>query len=338
MCGFIKNRGRRLTLLLLCFCAVLPAGFAHGEERFAMELHCGEYAKKICAVVERPDDPILPSYKALRLRWEEAAVKDYLGISVWLTGNERSTWYDLEEGRVLLFSETEMERIAFLHSPAEMLHYMTGRSDAFYGQANNGLYRQVKVVSPSMKDVFAYQNSARDMFSEISEFLALRGVEIGSPFEMTGYYLPDNAGMGLPEEIVAAFPRRINGIRLMPWGQRLPNGDYTYPANLVLYLDSAGIADLQLPMILERPEEWERREVLTLEAAAKALEALLNDRFVGVEPPDVDYIVLEYAPIQRNSGCDAFQIIPVWSFYANYASDDARTVISLNAFTGEQVF
>lgn len=136
MRGFIKNHGKRFAFLLLCFCVVLPAGIAHGEERFAMELHCGEYAKKICAAVERPDVPILPSYKASRLRWEEAAVKDYAGISAWLTGNERTAWYDLEEGLVLLFSEAEMERIAFLHSPAEMLHYMAGDSGSCGGNWN----------------------------------------------------------------------------------------------------------------------------------------------------------------------------------------------------------
>lgn len=328
----------RITILSI-LCILLHTGFAYaGQQKYCEELLYDAEVVMIHAEVDALQTEYVPSYRATKQNWEGKAISNFLYIAKYFTENQEKTRFELEEGKVLLLNEAAMERIAFLHNPDESFHYMTARSDVFYNHAQSGAYRQVAAGTPSLEDAFLYQNTAQDGFYALCGFLAEKGVEVGMPIEMTSYYLPDKADAKFPEEIVVAFPQLINGIRLMPWGQVLNIGDYTCHTFIVLYQDRNGITDLQIPMLFESVVEMGRQKVLSFDDATKMYAAVFNSFLSQAEPPAVDYIALEYAPIQKDSSFSVFDLIPVWSFYTDYHNDDARTVISLNAFTGEQVF
>jgi hypothetical protein len=130
----------------------------------------------------------------------------------------------------------------------------------------------------------------------------------------------------------------------MSWGQRLPVGDYTYNAYITLYIDPQGISDIQIPLMFSELRQGYQNSILSLDQAIEALTKLQSESFLpnaedgSMDEIEIDHVVLEYAPIQINDECTTFDLIPVWSFYSNYADDDNRTVISLNAYSGEQVF
>ena len=204
-----------------------------------------------------------------------------------------------------------------------------------------------------MYDVFQLLEHIKDRFEIICNFFLTQGLELGEPLEMTEFRVAykddqnDTITMIADENVsmvVATFPRYINSVRLMPCGQRLSTNDYTYDTYLSLFLNTDGICDIQIPMMFDELIIHGSRDILSADQAVEALEQLFagyllpNFSQSQREKPIIDYVVLEYAPVQTNSDGAAFTLIPVWSFYILYDDDEMYGQISLCAYTGEHVF
>ena len=332
-----------LWMLVLVF-GVFATKAAFGETvpfRIKDEFSCDGVTIALDADIDYNHELIVPSYRARIKQWSAESLEKYTALIQFLSPLGTPIQYELEEGTVLLLNEERLERIAFLHDAQESFHYMTARSDLFYDNANNGLYGSQTIIRPDICDVFQSDNNSREAFEFIYQFFLGEGIEIGDALEMSTYYPSEEDGV---DQVVVAFLQEKNGIRLMPWGQRLSLNDYTLSSYLLMYLDRDGITDIKIPMMFEAYEIEAEREIISLEQAVAALEDLYSASLIPPLLDDVttvlkvDRIALEYAPIQQSNEKQSFLLTPVWSFYLNYDDDETRSVISLDAYTGKQVF
>lgn len=284
------------------------------------------------------------SFAAERINWNNASLDTFLSVIKYLTANQPTTRYELDEGTVVLLSEQDGERIAFLNRPQESLHYMTYRSDNFFERISEENYRSTTTRSPNLSDVFCFNNNTLKVFAQLEKFLQGEEIIVGPPFEMTAFYFLTSTGKNsvypnnTPDEIIVAFLQMLDGVRMMPWGQKSESGFRTFHTYIRCHIDAQGISDIEIPLIFSKLTRLESKQIMSLDQAVSAFKESINSLLFPFEQYLIDYIALEYAPIQQNSQCIYFDIIPVWSFYSNYEDDDTRFVISLNAYTGERVF
>ncbi|MDD3401703.1 MAG: hypothetical protein PHT58_08805 [Eubacteriales bacterium] len=305
----------------------------------------------ISLLADIEDSPVssLPTWHATLMRWDKASIAIYLNL-VQSTGMSDSfEEYVVDNGKVLLLNDKRLERIAFLGSPDETFHYMTSRSDLFFQNAFENKYILDTIQGQNLIDVFENTRFVAKTVQDFQTRLMTLGVETGEPLQMTVYKTSETDEQcysGIEESddtnYVIALPRFIQGIKLMPWGQRLAVGDNTYSTYITLYIDSQGISDIQIPLVFSELRQGYQHSILSVDQAVEALTKLKSESFLPYAEDElmdeIDHVSLEYAPIQTNDECTTFDLIPVWSFYSNYEDDDNRTVISLNAYSGEQVF
>jgi len=348
---FIYSLIAFLVVCLLCSC--LEKCASAEDQLFETNKQMKYISAGISLLADIEDSPVssLPTWHATLMRWDKASIAIYLNLVLSTGMSDSFEEYIVDSGKVLLLNDKRLERIAFLSSPDETFHYMTSRSDLFFQNALESKYIMETIQSQDLIDVFGNTRFVAKTVQDFQTRLMTLGVETGEPLQMTVYKASEADEQyysGIEESddtnYVIALPRFIQGIKLMSWGQRLPVGDYTYNAYITLYIDPQGISDIQIPLMFSELRQGYQNSILSLDQAIEALTKLQSESFLpnaedgSMDEIEIDHVVLEYAPIQINDECTTFDLIPVWSFYSNYADDDNRTVISLNAYSGEQVF
>ena len=285
----------------------------------------------------------LPDYEARLQTWRAEDIEEFMRFNL-RKAEGTPQRIELEGGIAVLFNKETYESMVFLSDPNASWRYMNGRAEVCYNNALNGQYVSVTYTGNEIRNESLFDSEIGAMIKQTADSLRAFDIQMGAPLQMTVYYPYQEEGGSYedaqPDFIEIAFQRLLNGVRIMPWGHETIYNGFTPKSFLTLYVDAEGVSNILLPLVFESLTSLGEKEVMGVDQAIDALDKHLSSLIFPADSKEivVDYLSLEYVPLPITNEWKEFHLLPVWSFYTHYDSDEERQVVCLNAYTGDLVF